>query len=93
MVLTFGKSFDLVGSCVLIPHLSIFLHAAEAIQSASIIEEAKTHVEFGFSELRKSLPLVLRYDVAFAASGSFVLTDAAPRDKDLGEVWIHSATE
>jgi hypothetical protein len=93
MVLTLRKSFDLVGSCVLIPHLSIFLHAAEAIQSPSVIEEAKTHVEFSFSKLWKSLPLVLCNDVAFAASGCFVLTDAATRDKDLGEVWIHSATE
>ena len=93
MVLTLGKSLDLVGSSVLIPHLSIFLHAAEAIQSASIVEEAKTHVEFSFSQLWKSLPLVLSYDISFTTSSSFVFTDAATRDEDLREVWIHSTAE
>jgi len=93
MILALRQSLNLVGSHVLVSHLSIFLHATEAVQGASIIEETKTHIEFCFSELWKSLPLVLRYDVTFATSGSFVLTHAATRYEDLREVRIYSASE
>ena len=93
MILALRQSLNLVGSHVLVSHLSIFLHATEAVQGASIIEETKTHIEFCFSELWKSLPLVLRYDVSFAASGSFVLTHAAARDENLGKVGVNCASE
>jgi hypothetical protein len=63
LVLAFAESFDVVGYVVI---LSLFCKSAKAEESASIVEEAETHVELGFIQIRESLPNVLSHYVPLA---------------------------
>jgi len=55
----------------------------ETVQRGAIVEEAKSGVELWLSELRKSLPYILSYDVTLTMLRCLVFVDLTTGDEDL----------
>lgn len=65
----------------------------EAVERATIVEEAEGGVEFGLAQLGQSLPDVLGHDVALAVLRCLVLVDFTASDEDLREVRVYGEAE
>lgn len=70
-----------------------FRGTTEAVQSASIVEEAETDIDLGFFQLGQSLPLVVFHNVSFTSLSCFLLADGTSSNENLSEIWVNRTTE
>ena len=67
--------------------------STEAIESASIVEEAETCIELRLSKLGQALPHILGNDVPLTVFGSLTIVDLTSCDEDLRKVGIDGETK
>lgn len=67
--------------------------ATEAVECATIVEEAKRCGELGFTKLGETLPDILSNDVSLAMPCGFLIVDTASSDEDLSVIGVDGNAE
>jgi hypothetical protein len=65
----------------------------KAIQSATLIEKAKTSVEFWLSKFRQSLPNIILHNVPLTRFGCFFSLDYSTYNENLAVIWVNGTTK